>query len=187
MTCIAVVALAAEGGKFNPLDPGAWSMFLWTLLIFLVSVPFLWKIVFGPITAALEVRDQKAEDAIARANEAQAGAEKARVETQAELSKAREEARRQIQEARAVAERQKRELLEQAKREADQERAKALAEIEAEKRRALVEIRDTVVDLSLQAAGRLMAKEFTAEDQKTLVRGFIDESRTATLSGSSVN
>lgn len=186
MTCIAVVALAAEG-KFNPLDLGTWSMFFWTLLIFLTSVPFLWKIVFGPISAALELRDQKAEDAIARAGEAQAGAERARAETEAELSKARQEAQRQIREARALAERHKRELLEEAQREAAQERAKALAEIEAEKRRALVEIRDSVVELSLQAAARLMAREFTGEDQKNLVRGFIEDTKTATLSGSSVN
>ena len=45
-----VALLAAGDGKFNPLDPNGAGNLIWTLLIF--PGPFMWKMVFGPISAA---------------------------------------------------------------------------------------------------------------------------------------
>ena len=52
-------ALASDGGGFNPLDPSFGGATFWTWVIFLVSLPVMWKFVFGPITKALEARDRK--------------------------------------------------------------------------------------------------------------------------------
>ncbi len=169
--------LGGEGGHeggFNPLTE-QWGVLFWTWLIFLVSLPFMWKVVFGPIAKALKDRDQRAEDAIARAEEAKAAAERARSETEARLEEAREEARRQIQAARERAEAQHQELLAKAKEEAARERDRAADEIRAEKQRALAEIRDEVVDLTLTASAKLLGREIRDEDQKSFVQGFVRE------------
>jgi len=167
------VLLASEGEGFNPLSPEFWPAFVWTVIIFLGALPFMWKVVFGPITTALHNRDKRAEEAIERAEEAKAAAEQAKLDIQTELANAREQASRQIREAREMAEKQKADLLAQAEREAGEQRAKAMAEIESEKRRALSEIRDTVVDLSLGAARQLLHREFAGDDQRELVKGFL--------------
>ena len=54
-----VALLAAGDGKFNPLDPNGAGNLIWTLLIFLLALPFMWKMVFGPISAALLERDAR--------------------------------------------------------------------------------------------------------------------------------
>ena len=56
--------LVAEGGGFDVFDPNGAGNFLWTLLIFGLSLPLMWKMVFGPIVSALIERDAKASEAI---------------------------------------------------------------------------------------------------------------------------
>ena len=68
------VALLAGGDGFDPFDPNGAGNLIWTLLIFLLALPFMWKMVFGPISAALLERDSKANEAV---NAAQAASEQA--------------------------------------------------------------------------------------------------------------
>jgi F-type H+-transporting ATPase subunit b len=167
------IVLGSEGGGFDPLDPHLWGNAFWTLIVFAVALPLLWKVVYGPITRALYDRDLRAENAIARAEEAKAAAEKARADTEQQLAAARAEAQKQIQQARERAERAAQELLDKARRDADADRQKALAEIDAERRRALGEIRDLAVEVSLSAASRLLQREMRGEDQRALVKSFV--------------
>jgi F-type H+-transporting ATPase subunit b len=69
MQTLLTVALA-EG--FDPLDLSGGGNLLWTLVIFLVALPFMWKVVMGPVTRALEERDQTAARAIESAERASA-------------------------------------------------------------------------------------------------------------------
>ena len=50
----------AHGGGMNPFDPAGFGGMLWTWVIFLAALPFMWKVVMGPITKALEARDEQA-------------------------------------------------------------------------------------------------------------------------------
>ena len=167
-------ASAAEGGGgFNPLDPSMGGATFWTWVIFLVSLPVMWKFVFGPITRALEARDRKAEDAIGKAQEARTAAEKARVDTMAQLEQARAETGRLVAEARERAERQARELIESARAEAARSLEKARTEIQAEKTRALAEIRDEVVELSISAAGKILKRDVNDDAHKGFVKDML--------------
>ncbi len=170
-----LLAFSSEGGAFNPLDPSAWSAFVWTIVIFVIAVGPMWKIVFEPITDALYARDKMAEDAIAEAHEAKASAEKAQVATEAALREAREEAKRQISSARDMAEKQKADLMAQAQREADAERSRVRGEIAAEKQKAMGEIRDLIVDLSMGASSKLLGREVQGEDQKAFVEDVVQD------------
>ena len=169
---MSLVAMMAEGGGFDPLVI-SFGQYFWTWVIFLVSLPLMWKNVFKPICQALETRDRKAEDAITSAVEAQKAAEAARNEIEQRLEETRVETQTQLKDARERAEKQANDLLAKARAEAEADRSRAVAEIDAERRRAVAEIRDLAVDVSLDAAGKLMKREMKGDDQKAFVSDFI--------------
>lgn len=160
------------GGSFNPFAfaPGAT---FWTWVIFVLSLPVMWKFVFGPITKALADRDQKVVDAARLADEARKQAEDAVAGARAEREQARAEARRTVEEATARAERQGRDAVAAAKAEADRQLAKVRQEIEAEKARALAEIRKEVVGLTIASTRQLLTKDVDDEAHRRLVTDFL--------------
>src|SRR5688572_29004142 len=84
-------------------SPGA---MLWTWIAFLLGLAVMWKMVYGPITRALDARDQKVEDAIVAADVARKEAEAQMARAKAELEKAQADGKRMVEEALARAERQ---------------------------------------------------------------------------------
>ena len=171
----AVVLPAAEGGEggFNPLSLTAAANAFWTIVIFAASLPVMWKIVWSPMAKALEHRDEQADQAVKAAEAARAGAEQARADVEKKLAMAQTESARIITEARAIGEAQGREALAAAQAQAKQTLENAKSEIANEKTRALAEIRETVVDLSLDAASRVVGRSFQDDDQRRFVRDFV--------------
>ncbi len=167
-------AIADEGGDFNPFEfaPGAT---FWTWVIFLGSLPLMWKFVFGPITRALADRDQAVVDAARAADDARLKAEEAVAQAREEREQARAEARKMVAEATARAERQAQEAQKTAQAEADRMLQKAREDIDGEKRRALVEIRREVVELTIASTGRLLQKEVDDDAHRELVNRFLGE------------
>ena len=141
--CVSLV-LAAEGG-FNPLDVRGAGGFFWTLVIFVVALPFMWKIVFSKVATAMLERDARAARAIQTAERASSEAEKARAAVEVALGEARAEAAKLLSAARERAEMRERDLLEQAKREALALIEAARATIRVEQEKALASIRGEVV------------------------------------------
>ncbi len=181
---VMLALLSEEGGGMDILDPHQIGATFWTWLIFLIALPFMWKFVFGPISKALYERDMRAEEAIQRAEEAKSGALAAQKEVESQLQEARKEAQAQVREAKERAEKQYDELMAKAREESAKERQRAAAEIEAEKQKALSELRDHVVDLTLGATTKLLAREVKGEDQKRLVQDFVSEAAGSSSKGS---
>lgn len=168
----AELGLAASDGGFNPFE-FAWGSTFWTWVIFALSLPVMWKFVFGPITKALADRDQRVVDAARAAEQARADAEKAVAAAQAEREHARAEARQLVQEATARAERQGQEALRNAKLEAERQLQRVHEEIEAQKHKALLEIRQEVVGLAIASAQRILKKELDGKTHERLVGDFL--------------
>jgi F-type H+-transporting ATPase subunit b len=166
-------ALSSEGGGFNPLDPENGGVAVWTWLIFLLSLPFIWKVVMGPVTKALEARDEAAAKAIVDAQAAKSGAEAARAEVEAKLAEARTQAARIVEEARVRAEVREKEILETARREAQATSQRAQAEILAAQDKALGAIRAQVVNISMSAAGSVLRRKVDADDDRRLVEEIV--------------
>ncbi len=165
--------LATQGsGGFNPFEfaPGA---AFWTWVIFLLSLPVMWKFVFGPIAKALAQRDQQVVDAAKAAEEARQKAEQAVAQAQKEREEARAEGKRMVLEATARAERQAVEAQRAAKAEAERLLQKAREDIEVEKRRALRDIRREVVDLAIASAGRILEREVDDRAHRDMVDRFV--------------
>ena len=67
------------------------------------------------------------------------------------------------------------EIIRQANDEAVAIREKASADIAQEKKKAINDAKDEIAGLSLAIAGKVVGRELTADDQKTLIDSFIDE------------
>ena len=165
--------IAEENPTFNPLDPSFSGIALWTWIIFLVALPFMWKVVMGPVAKGLADRDERATQAIAAAEEAKRGAEAARTEVEARLAEAQREAGRTMEEARARAQARERELIEQAGNESKAMLERARAEIKNEQDKAIAQIRKQVVDLSIAAAGQVLKRRVDASDDRRLVEELV--------------
>ena len=168
MLNILVVALS-EGGGYDPLDPGGLGGTLWTWIIFLLALPFIWIVVMAPIVRALLSRDEQALTAIESAERASQDAEKARAEVEIKLGEAQASAAQLLAEARERAEKREHEMIDLAKKEADGLRERARADIDTAKDQALAAIRDQVVELSLSAAGQVLGRRVDSEDDRRLV------------------
>ena len=161
----------AEGlSSLLEFSPGA---MLWTWIAFLLGLAVMWKMVYGPITRALDARDQKVEDAIVAAETARKEAEAQMAKAKAELDKARADGKRMVEEAMARAEKQAADAVRTADERAKAELHKARETIAAEKRQALQEIRAAAVDLTISATGRLLGQEVDAAKNRPLVQQFV--------------
>jgi F-type H+-transporting ATPase subunit b len=150
--------------------PGA---MVWTWVAFAIGLVFMWKFVYGPITKALEDRDQKVEDSIKAAESAREKAEQQMALAKTELEKARADSRRMVEEATQNAERQAAEAMRQADERAKAELQKARDAIQAEKRSALQEIRAEAVALTMAATSKLLQANVDSEQNRKLVREFV--------------
>lgn len=162
-------ALFLASGGFNPLAPDTFGQAIWTVIIFAISLPFIWKVVMGPIAKALEERDEHAKAAIGAAEEAKAEAERVRAEVEVSLGEARAESAREMAEARERGEKRANEIIGAAEEKAKDLVTQAQATIHASQEKALAAIREEVVELSLAAAGKVIGRSVDSEDDRRLV------------------
>lgn len=158
-----------HGGGFNPLSLDGLGNFVWTLIVFLVSLPLIWKFVMGPITKALLERDSRAERAIEAAQKASGDAERAKLEVEAKLAEARAEAARIVAESRGRAESVGKQVEAASRAEAGKLLEQAKREIQVEREKALAAIRGEVVELTMSAASAVLGRNVGSEDDRRLV------------------
>lgn len=172
-----LVILAADGEKpgIAQMFEVGQSQFYWTLVIFLLSLPFMWKMVFGPITKALEEREDAARESARAAEAAREETERMKAAIQEDLDAARQEAAKQVAEAKARASAREQELMAAAKVEAERERVRARQEIEAALAAARETLRREAVGLAVEVAERVISREFSDADQARLVQEFEKE------------
>jgi F-type H+-transporting ATPase subunit b len=164
---------AAGGGGLNPFDPASFGGTLWTWVIFLVSLPFMWKVVMGPITRALEARDEQAAAAIRDAEKAREETARARTEVQGALATAQAEAAKLLAEARARAGVVEKQIVDEAGVRAQRMTEDAQKAIAAERDKALVAIREEVVELSLAGAKAVLQRNVGGDDDRKLVADMV--------------
>lgn len=169
----AIVLVPAEGGGFNPLDFTQLGIMIWTWIIFLAALPFIWKVVMGPISRSMLARDERAESAIAAAEAAKSEAEKARAAVEESLAEARLESARTVEAARVRAEAREREILGEAKAASEKLLEQARAEIRSEQAKAVAQIRAQVVEISIAAAGKVLERKVDAADDRRLVEQLV--------------
>ena len=157
--------------KWLSFDPG---LFMWTIVTFLIVLMLLkWK-AWGPLMSALDKRAEDIKNALSAAERAKEDAEKASQDYEKLVQKAHSEAQQIIADSKAAGERVKNEIESAANEKAEEMIGKAKTQIEAESQKAIQEIKSSVVDLSIEAAEKIIEKNLDSEDNRKLVEKTID-------------
>lgn len=171
---IASPLLAQEGEAAKPgllsLNGG---LMVWTLVIFALVLWVLTKFAFGPITKAVNDREQALVDAIEAAKKDRDAAAKLLDEHRKQIEAARGEAQRFIAEARAQAEKMKSDMLEQTHAQQAELLERAHRDIDAEKTKAIDELRREAIDLALAGASKVIEKNLDDDQNRKLVESYL--------------
>jgi len=174
-----VVAWAEEAapppGEGSQIPPTDWGLQIWTLVAFVVLLVLLAKFAFKPIAQALDRRSETIKKSIDDAEKQRAESKKLMEDYQKQLAEARNEAGKIIEEARQLGERVRKEVVEKANTEASAAVQRAQEEINRQKDKGIQEMKDTVADLSVQIASRVIEKEVNEATHRQLIDNLIKD------------
>lgn len=148
-----------------------WTTIIFGLLLVLLRV-FAWK----PIMGAIKAREDSIKGSLEAADEARRDMERLKTDNEAIMKEARKERDSLMKEARDSRDKMITEAKNQAKTEADRIVEKARIGIEKEKSAAIAEIRDQVVDLSVEIAGKILRENLKdTPEQDRLINKLLDD------------
>jgi F-type H+-transporting ATPase subunit b len=175
----AVQMPVASSGSFL-ITPNV-GLMIWTLILFGLSLWFLWKYAFPRISEALDRRQHAIEESIDHAERVRHEADEVLEEYRERLREARTQSEQILERARKSAEVRENETLAEANRRRDQLMEQTRRDIEAETRRAIQEIRAEVADLTVLATEKVTRKSLDSADQRRLVEEALGELDFASL------
>jgi F-type H+-transporting ATPase subunit b len=153
----------------NPLvqlDPG---LFVWTIVTFLLLVFVLAKFAWKPLLKMLQDREDMVRSSLEDAKKAKSELERLNEESEAIMAKARSEAQSILADGKAAAEKVKEDIIAKSKEQANKIREDAGNQIQVEKDKAISEIKKEVVNLTLSVAEKLIQKNLSDADNKSLI------------------
>lgn len=153
----------------NPLvqlDPG---LFVWTILTFLLLVFVLAKFAWKPLLKMLQDREDMIRSSIEDAEKAKSELERLNEESEAIMAKARSEAQSILADGKAAAEKVKDGIIAKSKEQANKISEDNRNQIQVEKDKAISEIKEEVVNLTLSVAEKLIQKNLSDADNKSLI------------------
>ena len=153
----------------NPLvqlDPG---LFVWTILTFLLLVFVLAKFAWKPLLKMLQDREDMIRSSLEDAEKAKSELERLNEESEAIMAKARSEAQSILADGKAIADKVKDDIIAKSKEQANKIREDAGNQIQVEKDKAISEIKKEVVNLTLSVAEKLIQKNLSDADNKSLI------------------
>jgi F-type H+-transporting ATPase subunit b len=170
MASFTTLAPAFAAGGITDINPG---LTLWTGITFLVLLVVLGKFAWGPIVKMLAERERTIRDAIESAKKERAEAERLLAEQKQALQVAQREAAEIAKRNAQEVEKLRQELTERARKEADELIAAARRQVVEEITKAKAELKAQVVDLAIDAAGRLVKANLDDKTQRALVEEYI--------------
>lgn len=142
-----------------------------TLLIFYVGRKYL----FGPVMGMIHQRQEEIDTLYANAGAAEQNARIMEESYRKKLSAAAQTGENIVRDAEARAHSRENDILRQAKAEADAILDRASARIAQEKHQAIREARNTVSEMALAIAGKVLERELNSADHRRLADSFIKE------------
>ncbi|MBR3613010.1 MAG: F0F1 ATP synthase subunit B [Bacteroidaceae bacterium] len=152
------------------------GLLFWMLVAFGIVFFILARYGFPAITSMIDERKRFIDDSLKNAKEANERLANIKAEGEAILNAAREEQTQILRDAAATRE----QLIKEAREQAAAEGSKMLAEtkrlIEQEKEDALLQIRNSVAELSLSIAEKILRKELSGDkEQQAYANKMVDE------------
>ena len=152
------------------------GLLFWMLLAFLIVFFLMAKFGFPVITKMVEERKQFIDESLRKAHEANDRLAGIREESERLLSEARARQAEILSQAKATGDGIVREARERAQAEGAKLLQEAKAQIEAEKENALRDIRETVADLSVAIAEKVVRQKLADDkEQQKLIERMLDE------------
>ena len=154
------------------------GLLFWTLVSFSILYLILRKFAWGPILGAVKEREESIKAALDAADNAKKEMENLKADNEKILNEAKTEREAMLKEAREM----KSKLISDAENEA-KAKAKTMVEaaktaIQNEKNSAMNELKNTVVDLSVGIAEKLISEELADKDkQLKMIEEILDDSK----------
>ena len=151
------------------------GLIIWTVVTFLVLLFILKRFAWKPILAIIEAREKSIREALEESKQARQAADQALAKNRELLAQARGEAARIISEGQKEAERIRAELVEKARSDTAAVLEQGRRQIEFETKQAVTALRGTVVDIALEAAGKLIRSSLDDDKSRRLVEEYLEE------------
>jgi F-type H+-transporting ATPase subunit b len=159
---------------FDPLafDPSAMVL---TLITFVVLLLILSKVAWKPMLAAIEQREKRIDDAIAKAEADRKSAEAMLADYKARVANVEQELAALREKGRVDAEALRTEIRGRAEKEAAAATEKARRDIDLAKNQAVADIRREAVGLGLAVAGKVVGRSLDDADRRRLAQQVVDD------------
>jgi F-type H+-transporting ATPase subunit b len=151
------------------------GLIVWTFVTFLALLFILKRFAWKPILAIIEARETSIRQALEESKQARQSADQALAKNRELLAQARAEAARIVSEGQKEAERIRAELVEKARSDAAGVLEQGRRQIEFETKQAVATLRGTVVDIALDAAGKLIRSSLDDAASRRLVEEYLEE------------
>ena len=145
------------------------------LIAFIVLVIILWKFGWPMFEGMLEKREKTIAEALQKSEEARIEAERVLAEYQKQLSEAKAQAAKIVADAKETGEAVRADITKQAQEESAAMIEKARTAIEAEKQAAMNDLRNSVADLSVDVASRLVASDLDDAEHRAIIERYLNE------------
>lgn len=152
--------------------------FLSQLFSFAIVFLILWRWGFPAIIRTMERRQAVIREGIENAERAKRELQEANQRAEQILLETRRQAQEIIAQATKAAEREAQRIQEEAQERAHQIEQQQIARIRQEAARAREELSRLVVNLSIDAAGKVISKSVDTQDNRRLVEEFVSANRT---------
>lgn len=154
--------------KFGP-------TFIWTIVNLLILYFILKKLLFNKVTDLMEKRSKSISDSIDNAKNYVLEAEINSKESEKALANARIEAANVIEESRKNGEKEYDDIIKKAKLEASVLIRKTTDAMEQDRTKMIKEMYDQIVNLSLEAASRVVECNMDTEKSRQIVESILEE------------
>jgi len=151
------------------------GIIVWTIVTFVLLALILKRFAWKPILAVIEAREKTIREALEASKRAREAADEALAKNKEMVSRARAEAARIVAEGQKESERIRSELMEKARGEASAVLEQGRKQIEFETRQAVAQLKGTVVDVALEAAGKLIRASMNDARHRQLVEQYLEE------------
>ena len=145
------------------------------LIAFIILVIILWKFGWPMFEGMLEKREKTIAEALMKSEEARIESERVLAEYQQQLSEAKAQAAKIVADAKETGEAARADITAKAQEESAAMIEKARVAIEAEKQAAMNELRNSVADLSVDVASRLVANDLNDDEHRKIIERYLNE------------
>ena len=149
--------------------------FIPMLIAFVVIAIILAKFGWPMFEGMLEKREKTIAEALQKSEEARIESERVLAEYQQQLADAKTQAAKIVADAKETGEAVRADITKQAQEESAAMIEKARAAIEAEKQTAMNDLRNSVADLSVDVASRLVANDLSDDEHRKIIERYLNE------------